>query len=281
LTSGGGSLNRYKSGTPVTLDRISGHRDGDNTSCPGDALYAQLPDIRARVGNIQPTQPAQARTRLDAALTPGSIVYPRQATVSGVLRQINGEPVVGVPLNVQAYGTSGWRNTWSATTGSDGGFRVDIGARLSHQVRVNFAGDDFRLGSASKSLLLNVVPELKLQRSASRKALGQTVTLSGTVQPNKTRLQLIVERRVGKKKSTGTLSLRARRGKFARTYRFHSTGLFRFYVKFAGDKSNAATNSTAVYVRALPASAPSAPAVAPQPGTGGGGVSAGVAGRRR
>jgi hypothetical protein len=281
LTSGGGSLNRYKSGTPVTLDRISGHRDGDNTSCPGDALYAQLPDIRARVGNIQPTQPAQARTRLDAALTPGSIVYPRQATVSGVLRQINGEPVVGVPLNVQAYGTSGWRNTWSATTGSDGGFRVDIGARLSHQVRVNFAGDDFRLGSASKSLLLNVVPELKLQRSASRKALGQTVTLSGTVQPNKTRLQLIVERRVGKKKSTGTLSLRARRGKFARTYRFHSTGLFRFYVKFAGDKSNAATNSTAVYVRALPASARSAPTVAPQPGSGGGGVSAGAAGRRR
>ena len=28
LTSGGGDLNRYKSGTPVTLQRISGHRDG-------------------------------------------------------------------------------------------------------------------------------------------------------------------------------------------------------------------------------------------------------------
>jgi hypothetical protein len=276
LTSGGGADNRYKAGTPVTLDRISGHRDGDNTSCPGDALYAQLPDLRALVGNVQPAQSPQARTLLDVSLTPGSVVYPRQATVSGALRQINGEPVAGVALDVQAYGTSGWRNTWQATTGSDGGFSLDVGARLSHKLRVRYAGDDVRLGSVSKTVLLNVVPELKLQRSASRKALGQTVTLSGTVQPNKTRLQLVVERRVGKKKSVGTLALRARSGRFARIYRFHSTGLYRFYVKFAGDKANSASKSTAVYVRALPSVAPSAPTVAPQPGTGGGGVSAGA-----
>src|SRR4051794_30228588 len=225
LTSGGGSLNRYKSGTPVTFERISGHRDGDNTSCPGDALYAQLPDIRARVGNVQPTTPSQARTRLDVSLTPGSVVYPEQATVSGALRQVNGDPVAGVASDVQAYGTAGWRNTWKATTGSDGGFRVDVGARLSHQIRVRFAGDDLRLGTASKSMLLAVVPELKLQRSASRRGVGQTVTLSGTVQPNKTRLQLVVERRIGKKRSVGTLALRARSGRFARTYKFHSAGL--------------------------------------------------------
>ncbi|HEX6715056.1 MAG TPA: N-acetylmuramoyl-L-alanine amidase, partial [Thermoleophilaceae bacterium] len=75
LTSGGGSLNRYKSGTPVTFERISGHRDADNTSCPGNALYAQLPDLRGRVGSVQPTAPAQARTRLDVSLTPEAVVY--------------------------------------------------------------------------------------------------------------------------------------------------------------------------------------------------------------
>ena len=48
LTSGGGELNRYKSGTPVTLERICGHRDGDATECPGNALYAQLPELRRR-----------------------------------------------------------------------------------------------------------------------------------------------------------------------------------------------------------------------------------------
>jgi hypothetical protein len=122
-------------------------------------------------------------------------------------------------------------------------------------------------------MLLKVVPELKLQRSASRRGVGQTVTLSGTVQPNKTKLQLVVERRIGKKRSVGTLALRARRGKFARTYRFHSTGLFRFYVRFPGDKGNSATKSTAVYVRALPAAQPK-PAPTPEPPEpGGGGVS--------
>jgi hypothetical protein len=272
LTSGGGSLNRYKSGTPVTLERISGHRDGDNTSCPGNAMYAQLPDLRNLVGNVQPAQPTQSRTRLDVSLTPGAVVYPRQATVSGALRQINGEPVANAPLEVEAYGTSGWRTTWSATTGSDGGFRVDIGARLSHQIRVRFAGDDVRLGVVSKSMPLKVVPELKLQRSASRKPVGQTVTLSGTIQPNKTRLQLVVERRIGPKRTTGTLNLRARAGRFARTYRFHSSGLFRFYVKFAGDKGNAATASTAVYVRATPGAAT---------GGSGGGVTAARAARQR
>jgi hypothetical protein len=181
--------------------------------------------------------------------------------------------VPNAPLEVQAYGTSGWRTTWRATTGSDGGFRVDIGARLSHQIRVRYAGDDLRLGAVSRSMLLKVVPELQLQRSAARRPVGQTVTLSGTVQPNKTRLVLVVERRVGKKRDLGTLKLGARRGRFARSYRFHSPGLFRFYVKFPGDKGNPATKSGAVYVRALPAGA--------SPTNSGGGVSAEAGARRR
>ena len=45
VTSRGGASNRYPSGMPVTLERISGHRDGDSTSCPGELLYAQLPDL--------------------------------------------------------------------------------------------------------------------------------------------------------------------------------------------------------------------------------------------
>ena len=48
LSPRGGATNRYPSGTPVTLERIPGHRDGDSTSCPGEVLYAQLADLRAR-----------------------------------------------------------------------------------------------------------------------------------------------------------------------------------------------------------------------------------------
>src|SRR5215212_9936911 len=271
LSSGGGSLNRYAAGTPVLLNRISGHRDGDATECPGTALYAQLPALRDLVGNVQPTQAPQARTRLDLSLTPGAVVYPQKATLSGALRQVNGEPVAGAALDVQAYGDSGWHTAWHATTGDGGGFRVDVAARLSHQIRVRYAGDDLRLGSTSSSVLLKVVPRLKLQRSAARRPVGQTVTLTGTVQPNKTKLTLVVERRAGKMRDRGTLELGARNGRFARTYRFRAAGLFRFYVTFAGDKANAATKSTAVYVRALPpAKAPAAKLkTTPQGGAGG------------
>ncbi|MEV6601726.1 N-acetylmuramoyl-L-alanine amidase [Actinoplanes sp. NPDC051346] len=38
---------KFPRGTVVTFNRISGHRDGYATQCPGDALYAQLPVIRA------------------------------------------------------------------------------------------------------------------------------------------------------------------------------------------------------------------------------------------
>jgi hypothetical protein len=68
------------------------------------------------------------------------------------------------------------------------------------------------------------------------------------------------------------LSLSARSGRFRRTYRFHSAGLFRFQVAFKGDAQNAASNSSSVYVRALPA--PRQPTTpqggAGEPGTGGG-----------
>jgi N-acetylmuramoyl-L-alanine amidase len=253
LTSQGGGLNRYTAGTAVALDRISGHRDGDSTECPGDALYAQLPALRDLVGNVQPMEPAQARTQLSVSLAPAAVIYPQKATVTGALRQVNGQPVAGVALDVQAYGASGWHTAWHATSGDDGGFRVAVAARLSHQIRVRYGGDDLRLSAVSNPVLLKVVPQLRLARSAARRPVGQTVTLTGTVRPSKARLTLVVERRVGKQTDRGTLALGARKGRFARTYRFHSAGLFRFYVTFAGDKANAATKSSAVYVRALPA----------------------------
>ena len=250
LTSAGGSVNRYQAGTQVTMNRISGHRDGNNTECPGNALYAQLPEIRARTGNVQPQGGVQARTRIEAMLTPAAVVYPQQATVSGLLRQIDGQPVPNAPLEIQALGSSGWRTTWRTTTAGDGGFNAQIGARLSHSIRVRYAGDQERLSALSPRMLLKIVPELKIQRSAARRPVGQTVTLSGTVQPGKTRLTLVVERRSGRTKSRGTLKLGARRGRFRRTYRLRTEGLFRFYVAFAGDRGNAAAKSSAVYVRA-------------------------------
>ncbi len=52
LRSAGGSGNRYPEGTRVEFNRVSGHRNAVHTTCPGDALYAQLPDLRRSVEKI-------------------------------------------------------------------------------------------------------------------------------------------------------------------------------------------------------------------------------------
>jgi hypothetical protein len=51
LTAGADQKNyfgtQYYAGSKYPFDRISGHRDGLATECPGNALYAQLPKIRS------------------------------------------------------------------------------------------------------------------------------------------------------------------------------------------------------------------------------------------
>lgn len=51
VSSSGGS--RYPKGTRARLEVISGHRDGYETDCPGDALYAQLPRLRDEVARLR------------------------------------------------------------------------------------------------------------------------------------------------------------------------------------------------------------------------------------
>ncbi len=40
---------KWKAGTVVTTPTIAGHRDMSYTACPGDQLYALIPDLRTRV----------------------------------------------------------------------------------------------------------------------------------------------------------------------------------------------------------------------------------------
>ena len=75
VTSRGGASNRYPSGTPVTLERIPGHRDGDSTSCPGRRCTRSCPTCapapratRAR----WPGSPCARRARASARARCGS-----------------------------------------------------------------------------------------------------------------------------------------------------------------------------------------------------------------
>ncbi|UED85020.1 peptidoglycan recognition protein family protein [Streptomyces profundus] len=44
---------RVPEGDPAELEVVSGHRDIVQTDCPGDALYAQLPDIREEAARLR------------------------------------------------------------------------------------------------------------------------------------------------------------------------------------------------------------------------------------
>ena len=39
---------KYAEGERVRLPVIDGHRDTNDTACPGECLYAKLPEIRSR-----------------------------------------------------------------------------------------------------------------------------------------------------------------------------------------------------------------------------------------
>ncbi|MFI7497348.1 peptidoglycan recognition protein [Streptomyces sp. NPDC049687] len=54
------SLSRYAAGAVASLPALAGHNDGYMTSCPGAALTARLPEIRATAARLQGRAPATA-----------------------------------------------------------------------------------------------------------------------------------------------------------------------------------------------------------------------------
>jgi hypothetical protein len=91
----GASYSKYPARARVSLPRVSGHRDADSTDCPGDALYGELPAIRARVAGLS-GRPVKATLTLVAA-PPGT---PPQLAVS--LATLEGSPLAGAPVLLQA-----------------------------------------------------------------------------------------------------------------------------------------------------------------------------------
>ncbi|MEI7034354.1 peptidoglycan recognition protein [Streptomyces pratensis] len=53
---------RFDRGQVARLNVISGHRDGFETRCPGDALYGLLPQLRERTARLRASLPGHAAT---------------------------------------------------------------------------------------------------------------------------------------------------------------------------------------------------------------------------
>ena len=247
LVSAGGSTNKYPSGTNVRVQRVSGHRDVDSTECPGDALYAQLPELRRLIGGLPP---AGTGTSLRATLSRRSIRFRRGSIVSGALTSLAGGPLAGETVRVQVRRGRRWRTVRPLTTGPAGDFSLVVRPRVNRTLRVRFSGRGDLLPASSPTLRLRVRPVLTLLGAPEKGVKGERVRFRGTVAPRKRRLvQVLQRRRGGRWIRVGQRRVRARRGRFRGSFVPAAAGRFRYYVSSRPDRSNARGRSPLVEIR--------------------------------
>ncbi|HEX5922471.1 MAG TPA: N-acetylmuramoyl-L-alanine amidase [Baekduia sp.] len=249
LTSGGGNLNRYKSGTPVTLERISGHRDGDATECPGTALYAQLPALRTRAAAIAPAVPVGVvGLTMD---TPGatSVVYGEALALTGALKRGDGSPIAGQRVLVQKQGKSGWVTVARTQSGDDGAWTASVPWRAAGRVRARAAVTG-STAAATDGVQVGCTPALSAKARTTRIKAGRSLAVSGTVWPLAP-VVVTVEKQGsdGKWRKVATTTIRPRRAKFTGAVALKRPGLYRLTPRTGSGAAKA--SAAALYVRAV------------------------------
>jgi hypothetical protein len=268
LASGGGNLNRYKSGTPVTLERICGHRDGDSTECPGTALYAQLPDLRRRTAGIAPPPATATVAPVAVAMDePASaVVYGAALEVRGTLRR-GDVPIAGQRVLVQKQGTSGWVTLARVQSGDDGAWAASVPWRAAGRVRAR-AVVPGAAAAVTDGAQVGCTPMLEAKAQTTRVKAGRSLRVSGTVRPLAP-VVVTVEKQGsdGKFRKVGTTTIRPRRAQFAANVALRRPGLYRLTPRTGAGKATA--SAAALYVRAVRRH-PSAEKTAPPPSSSGG-----------
>lgn len=243
VTSNGGSDNRYGAGTKVTLNRISGHRDGDMTDCPGDVLYGQIPALRPRASAL--AAPVVPRAIVTLTLPAQAPAYGDDAMFSGTVINPDGTAAVGDVVAVQKRGPSGaWSTIARATTAADGSFAAGVAWRRAAQVRARTAD------ASSPAATLGIVPQLVAQTAARRVPAGGSAVLTGRVRPSSPVAVLVELRgRDGAWRRVSTLRASVRGTGFSARVRLRRAGLYRLTPTTGTGLPPAA--AAAQYVRAV------------------------------
>jgi hypothetical protein len=196
VVSLGGESNAYPAGTLVTFQRISGRRDGDRTACPGDALYAQLDDLRRRA-LAYAGPPASTLGLSIPAKVRGVVALP----ASGVLRLADGSSPEGLAVTVEhrATGSAAWVALGGAPCAADGRWATSLAVPRSGTVRAVYPGDGAHPRVESPLVSLTVLPRLTIRLSARRVRAGRALRVSGTLSPAAGRVAVLLERKVGRR----------------------------------------------------------------------------------
>jgi len=123
----GAVYSRFPANARVSLPRVAGHRDADSTDCPGDALYGELSGMRSRIhvlaGRVArasialgaPPAPPVGQSPSEGQNQPGGEAAPSgqsapgseaQQTLTGSLVFLDGTPIAGAPIFLQARSVS-------------------------------------------------------------------------------------------------------------------------------------------------------------------------------
>jgi len=246
LLSGGGKSNRYAYRQEAVLQRISGHRDGCKTSCPGDGLFGQLGELRSRAAALQGTIATQPKLTLAASAT--RIVYGEDAVFTGRLLGADGVPVAGARVSVQKQGATSWVTLAAATTDPDGSFSARMPWRRGGTVRARASAPGVSAPVRSAVLSIALTPILRTTHPDERSRIkaGGTVRVRGSVRPAEP-VTLVVERhgRDGRWHRSQRVRARLDGRRFGVTVRLRKAGLYRITAKTADARAEP------IYVRAV------------------------------
>lgn len=140
---------------------------------------------------VKPAVPARTKTRIFARLRQGrsfgsdlTVPFGVDAALDGRLVRADGAGLSGRELRIvsrPSHGALVPTRVETATTGSRGGFRLDLGAGPSRRVTVSYAGDAGLEESRRPSLTLRVRGGIGFHAAPLRLRTGQAVRLGGRV----------------------------------------------------------------------------------------------------
>lgn len=241
LESAGGAANRYERGRRVRFHTVSGHRDGDHTACPGNALYAQLPDLRRRAAQFD--YPLGAALGPEPTLDPGrgAIAYRGRLTLAGTTPRPN------APVVVEYDRAGRWRALHEVRSGADGEFDLDFRVGSTHRYRAVFED------RPSEEARVQVRPRLAtLFRGARRiegtrhaAAAGDRLRFYSRITPMKGRIVVRAERMGddGEWRTEVRDVVRTERGRAWASFVLEEPGLYRVRALSFGDSRHASGRS--------------------------------------
>jgi hypothetical protein len=247
LTSAGGPENRFPAGQVVSFERISGHRDGGKTECPGAALYAQLPELRQlaaeRTGATTGVPATVDSVTLSAATT--RLLYPEPALLTGSL---SGRGQVWVQVAVGVH----YRTVAKTAPAADGTWTVQLPLTRGHAIRAIQMLPSGRRGVASEPVQISLVPVLTA-RAPGRVLAGTQIPVSGTIGPHERSLlaSLYFQTGSGAYAFVRRAAVTVAAGRYRARLAVRRAGVYRVRMRFAGNRDALPAAAPDLYVRAV------------------------------